>query len=153
MELQVSNVLISTNKEKKNLLDREIFGRGMQLLSVILVEKINVNFSSRPFLDVYYMLLKDLPSELFNEGIIELAKNWHNPHILPSAKNIRDSVVNQIMNGNTKQEMESLIKAKKLTGVVYSDQKLDRCVNYMINNNLNLDDISKRTQETIYIGE
>lgn len=149
----MSNVLISTNKEKKNLLDREIFGRGMQLLSVILVEKINVNFSSRPFLDVYYMLLKDLPSELFNEGIIELAKNWHNPHILPSAKNIRDSVLNQVMNGNTKQEMESLIKAKKLTGVVYSDQKLDRCVNYMINNNLNLDDISKRTQETIYIGE
>lgn len=125
------------------LLDRKVYIRGIQFLSIILATNANQNFQNKEVIETYYYLLKDLPTAFFLEGINSLVKKIENVHFIPSPKQIRDAVLNEAFCGYNIDEFENLLKVKKATGIIYSDPKLENSLNYYMTDNLMIENIKK----------
>ena len=112
----------------------ETFARGIQLINSVLADKALIK--EELTINSYYLLLKDLPEDYYLEGVMFLAKNHKSPHFTPSVNDIRNAVYRELYCGRTKDEFLALMEVQKQTKVVYSDDKLNRSINYFLSNDI-----------------
>lgn len=108
------------------MLGREPFARGLQLINSVLSK--NSQIELKTTIDSYYLLLQDLPSGYFLEGVHALMKDWKNPHFKPGPGEIREAVENIIYQGLEKEEIVLLAKAYKETKKPLKNQNLNNLI-------------------------
>lgn len=113
-------------------LSKQTFAQGIKLINAVLGK--NCQLESKETLDSYYLLLQDLPDQLFLQGIINLMKNWDNPHFKPGPGEIRKQIENLMYCGLTKEEFVLVARTFKETNHKFKDNNVN---NLLTNTNLN----------------
>lgn len=114
------------------MLSKITFANGIKLINSILGK--NCQLDSKETLDSYYLLLQDLPEQLFLQGITDLMKNWDNPHFKPGPGEIRKSVENIMFCGLSKEEFILVAKTFKETNHKFINKDIN---NLLESDNLN----------------
>ncbi len=94
-------------------LTKQTFAQGIKLINAVLGK--NCQLDSKETLDSYYLLLQDLPDQLFLQGVVNLMKNWDNPHFKPGPGEIRKQIETIMYCGLTKEEFVLVAKTFKET--------------------------------------
>lgn len=129
-------------------LDKDVFTKGLQLICSILTDNASKSFYSREKNSSYYLLLSDIPSEIFLDGVMDFCRKWHNTSFVPSPGEIRAGILERFYCGYSKEEFINLLKTKKMTNVKYSNDLLEKNLNFTIMNNIDINKISYQESES-----
>ncbi len=114
------------------MLTKPTFANGIKLINAVLGK--NCQLESKETLDSYFLLLKDLPDQIFLQGVTNLMKNWDNPHFKPGPGEIRKNVEEIMFCGLSKEEFILVAKTFKETNHKFINKDIN---NLLESDNLN----------------